>query len=59
MIRGNAVQLYIPISTDFNASALYDSYNASNIPRPFVQENMTHTALTPMGLNLQVGNNMS
>ena len=35
---------YLPIS---NASALYDSSNASKyIPRPFAQDNMTHTALT-------------
>ena len=37
------------LTSYFNASALYDSHNASNIPRPFVQENITHTAL---GLNV-------
>ena len=38
----------IVLPTNSNASALYDSYNASTIPRPIVYENMTHTALTAM-----------
>ena len=44
IIRGDALYL-LSTCTDLNASALYDSYNVSNIPRPFVQEIMTHTAL--------------
>ena len=51
-IQGNALTiLFLP--TNFNASALYDLYNASKYnPRPFVQENMTYTVLTPMVINV-------
>ena len=46
-IQGNALQLIYFLPTNFNASA-YDSYNV------MFKENMTHTALTPMGV---YGNN--